>query len=66
MWIIVVYVGNSAVIIRLYYGYYSAAVLLRPHYFLLDINLAYLLTPFLYINLILFTYMINQMPVNTY
>ena len=55
----------SAVIMSLYCDY-SIVILLRLHYSLQDVNLAYLLVPFLYINLILFLYMIDHVPVDTY
>ena len=39
---------------------------LRPHYSLPDVDLAYLLAPFSYIILILFTHVTSHVPVNTY
>ena len=66
MWVIVgcVYTG----VVRLLCAR-TAVVLwlfsLRPYYFLLDVDLAYLLAPFSYIILILFTHVTSHVPVDT-
>ena len=61
--------GVCVGVVRLLYARTAVILwlfLLRPYYSLPDIDLAYLLAPLLYIKLILFIYVINHMPVNTY
>ena len=63
------YCGVCAVVIRLLCACTEAGIwlfLLRPHYSFLNINLAYLLALISYINLILFTHVINHVPIDTY
>ena len=70
MWAIVVCVwGSNAAVVRPYCGR-SVVIIMQSLCACItlpqDINLAYLLAPFSYVNLILFTHVISHMLVDTY